>query len=373
MSEMRPAQCLKRSRLEQIAERNAMNVLVLGGTGAIGASLVSLVGKFASRVVVTSRQPRESRDNIHYVQGDAKDPVFLGKLLQDHWDAIIDFMIYSSDSFSVKLEQLLSCTEQYFYLSSARIYAGSDEPVTEASPRLLDVSTDAAFLTTDAYPLAKARQEDLLYKSGKKNWTIIRPYITYGSERLQLGVLEKEAWLYRALQGKTVVFNEEMLKCLTTLTNGRDVARAMARLIGESAALGEAFHVTGVTHLNWEAVLCVYRRALDEHGVELKLMNVDMDSFISSHSGKYQILYDRLYDRLFDNSKISAFIDVDDFDPVEDGLYNSILDFLRKQHFRAIDWPHEAMKDRFTQEFSNPREIGDLKNIFRYLKYRFIK
>lgn len=350
-----------------------MNVLVLGGTGAIGSSLTSIVGKSASRVVVTSRQPCESSGKIQYVQGDAKDPVFLSELLKCHWDVIIDFMIYSSGSFSTKLEQLLSRTDQYFYLSSARVYADSEEPINEASPRLLDVSTDATFLGTDAYPLAKARQEDLLGKSGKKNWTIIRPYITYGSERLQLGVLEKEAWLYRALQGKTVVFNEEMLKCLTTLTHGRDVARAIVSLIGEPKALGEAFHVTGENHLSWEAVLGVYRRAMNESGMELNVKKVDLESFLYSHNGRYQILYDRLYDRVFDNSKISAFIDLDDFHPVEQGLYQSMLDFLREPHFRAIDWPHEAARDRLTQEFSNPRELGDLKNILRYLKYRFIK
>ena len=183
-----------------------MNVLVLGGTGAIGSEdLTPIVGKFASRVVVTSRQPRESSGNIQYVQGDAKDPVFLSELLKFHWDVIIDFMIYSSESFSTKLEQLLSRTDQYFlpqFCAGLCRLRGTDK---RASPRLLDVSTDATFLGTDAYPLAKARQEDLLVKSGKKNWTIIRPYITYGSERLQLGRKGKGR-LYRALQGKTVSF-----------------------------------------------------------------------------------------------------------------------------------------------------------------------
>ena len=72
--------------------------------------------------------------------------------------------------------------------------------------RLLDVSHDSIYLKTDEYALAKARQEDILRKSGKNNWTIIRPYITYSESRLQLGVLEKEAWLYRALKGFQEMF-----------------------------------------------------------------------------------------------------------------------------------------------------------------------
>ena len=40
--------------------------------------------------------------------------------------------------------------------------------------------------------LQKAREENLLLKSDSRNWTIIRPYITYYDERLQLGVFEKK-------------------------------------------------------------------------------------------------------------------------------------------------------------------------------------
>ena len=56
---------------------------------------------------------------------------------------------------------------------------------------------DEEYLKTDEYALSKARQEDILHRSGKNNWTVIRPYITYSEIRLQLGVLEKELWLYR--------------------------------------------------------------------------------------------------------------------------------------------------------------------------------
>ena len=53
--------------------------------------------------------------------------------------------------------------------------------------------------------LTKALQENLLRASGYKNWTIVRPYITFSDIRLQLGVYEKEQWLYRALQGRAIV------------------------------------------------------------------------------------------------------------------------------------------------------------------------
>lgn len=350
-----------------------MDVLIIGGTGAIGASLTRIVAGFASRVVVTSRQSRNSFSNIQYVQGDAKDPVFLAVLLQEHWDAIIDFMIYSTQDFVAKIDLFLSSTDQYLYLSSARVYADSNGLLFEDSPRLLDVSKDTRFLATDAYPLAKARQEDCLYNSGKKNWTIVRPYITYSSSRLQLGVLEKEAWLYRGLCGRKIVFSEDMAKCQTTLTDGRDVARAIAKLIGQDAALGEAFHITGASPRSWESILALYERAASESGANLKFKNVDLSQFIRCHNGKYQVIYDRIYDRVFDNSKINQFIDTSCFMVPEEGLYQATIDFLQNPKFLAIDWSYEGIKDKISGEMANLGRTGSLVNAMKYLKYRFIK
>ncbi len=67
------------------------------------------------------------------------------------------------------------------------------------SPRLVDVCTDPEYLSIDEYGMAKGREENLLRETGRTNWTIIRPYITYNSNRIQLGVYEKENWLRRAL------------------------------------------------------------------------------------------------------------------------------------------------------------------------------
>ena len=73
------------------------------------------------------------------------------------------------------------------------MYADST-PITEETPRLLDVCKDADYLKTDEYALAKAREENILFCSGKKKRTIIHPYITYNTERLQLGAIEKDIW-----------------------------------------------------------------------------------------------------------------------------------------------------------------------------------
>lgn len=174
-----------------------MNILVLGGTGAMGAPLSKLLVASGNNVYVTSRSAHKSCERLHYLQGNAKDEIFLKACLSRmHYDAIVDFMSYSTNQFDRRARLLLQSTKQYIFISSARIFAESKVPLTENSPRLLETVQDLEYKKTDEYALAKARQEDILYQSGFSNYTIVRPSVTYNTYRLQLGALEKENWLY---------------------------------------------------------------------------------------------------------------------------------------------------------------------------------
>lgn len=113
-------------------------------------------------------------------------------------------MVYSTEELKAKLPMLLNNTKQYFFFSSSRCYAKTDGRITEESPRLVDTCTDAEYLSTDEYGLAKGREENLLIQSGENNWTIIRPYITYNTYRIQLGVYEKENWLRFEVSGDKI-------------------------------------------------------------------------------------------------------------------------------------------------------------------------
>jgi nucleoside-diphosphate-sugar epimerase len=324
-----------------------MNILMLGGTGAMGVHLAELLAREGRSVYVTSRNARDSKTNIIYIQGNAQDDLFLSEVLNKRWDVIVDFMVYTTDIFKDRISSLLAATDQYIYISSSRVYANSDKPITEDSPRLLDVSLDNEFLSTDEYSLSKARQENLLFDSHLKNWTIIRPYITYSDERLQLGVLEKEAWLYRALHKRPIVFSTEINTKVTTLTYGLDVAKGISAIIGESSALGEAFHITSSKSIYWNEVLDIYTNVLaDYFGDSPKVVLQNFEDFNAWHPAKYQIEYDRLYNRKFDNSKIEKYIDTSTFVDSATGLKLCLEQFLKQPKFLKIDLRTEAIKDK---------------------------
>ena len=204
-------------------------ILVLGGTGAMGIHIVKILENSGDDVFVTSRRRKESTKRLHYIQGNAHDRNFINEILSsNHYDAIIDFMTYTTQDFKSRYEQFLKTTDQYFFLSTSRIYADTNI-VREDSPRILDVNNDEKFLRTDEYALCKARQEDILIESGYKNWTIIRPYITYSENRLQLGVFDKDTFVYRALRGRPIVVSNDIMSHITTMTYGYDVSNCMTK------------------------------------------------------------------------------------------------------------------------------------------------
>lgn len=347
-------------------------ILILGGTGSMGKHLVSLLENTDNEVYVTTRGCYPNRKNITYIQGNAHDEVFISSLLQKRMDVIVDFMVYNTQEFAHRVHLLLKLCKQYVYLSSSRVYSDVDQIITEETPRLLEVCTDEVYLSTDEYALTKARQEDILKDSGKLNWTVIRPYITYSENRLQLGVNEKESWLYRALQGRTIVFSNDIAAKCTTLTYGQDVARGIMAVIGKEAAYGQAFHITSDECILWSEILELYVDIIGAvTGKKPKVLMRDLSPNLSGKSNLWQVKFDRYYNRRFDNSKIKQFLSTDDFVGPQIGLSKCLEAFLKNPTFEDINWRKEAQFDRWTNEVASPFSFNDLKQCVKYYLFRF--
>lgn len=246
------------------------NILILGGTGAMGKFLVKRLSA-SYHVCVTSRKVHKSTDNVTYYQGDAHNDNFLKSILKNEkWLAIIDFMHYGTEEFKKRYQLLLANTAQYVFLSSSRVYAA----LTEESLRLVDKVADKDFIRSDDYALAKARQEDLLKISGKDNWTCIRPYMTYDSYRMDLGFFPKELWLYRVLHGKSVLFPLDVASKKTTYTFGDDVAFCISCLIGNPEAKGNVYQIMQSKQHSWNEIIEIYKKALATKGFSMNIKYV---------------------------------------------------------------------------------------------------
>lgn len=346
-------------------------ILVLGGTGAMGVHLVKILAEEGDAVFVTSRSKRENGQGIQYICGDARDNFFLKKLLSGHhYDAIFDFMTYTTPAFRERCELLLSATDQYFFFSTSRVYAEADV-ITENSPRLLDVTTDEEYLKTDEYALCKARQEDILRQSGRNIFTIIRPYMTYSTYRLQLGVFDKDTFAYRALKGRSIVVSEDIMRRTTTLTYGYDVAKCMSLLIGNAKAFGEAFHIVTSETIPWMDVLKIYKDAIEKHtGRSQRVTVTKRCSQLDQPIGCYQVMYDRKYDRKFDNSKILSVIGPYNFTSPYVGLKHCIEEFLQNPKFGKPSPEIEGTNDYYSNDWTKLSEFCGRKSHLVYLLFR---
>lgn len=348
------------------------NVLVLGGTGAIGKHLVRWLSKDCI-VTVTSRSKHEDEFHVEYIKGNARDNAFLDEILSKRYDAIVDFMRYGTEEFALRVDKLLQNTDHYLFISSARVYSKSVNPIKETSSRLLDVCKDEEYLSTDEYALSKARQENILQSKDLRNWTIIRPYITYSENRLQLGTLEKEEWLFRALSGRKVVFSEDILNKYTTLTYGKDVSEAIAKLTCNEEAKGQVYHITGGVPITWKQALTIYSNAFQEEtGRKLEYVLTKESLNLKLGKAAYQVRYDRLYDRVFSEEKIKTIIDTSSFKTPEQGLSDCIKAMIRSGHFNFINWEKEALFDKQSHEFANFSVFPSKKDLLRYYIVRFM-
>lgn len=288
-------------------------VLILGATGAMGRYLTKktvAAGYDVDAVSldhVVSEQP-----NLHYIQAkNAMDPAFVDEIVKNHYDCVVDFMIYNSISFRETFQKYLANSGQYIYTSSCRVYANEDNPIRESSPRLLDVTTDRELLFSDDYCMHKARGEDALRASKYDNWTIIRPSTTYSTRRCQLLTLERNHMLPYMRSGEPVLLDEAARNIPASLTWGGDVAEMIFRLIFNDQALADDFNVTSSECRTWEEIAGYYHEifGLNYEWVDgmtyqrFRDPNFDPEKNLAAI---WQMKYARLFNRAYDNSKMLA-------------------------------------------------------------------
>lgn len=284
-------------------------VLVLGGTGAMGVYVVPALVERGYKVdVVSFDDVKSDNPDLTYIKADAKNNDYLKELLKNNYDACIDFMLYYTEEFRSRYQMMLSSVGHYLFLSTYRIYADS-APITENSPRLLDVSTNQAYLATEDYSLYKAREEDIIHSSGYTNFTIFRPSIIYSKRRFQLVTLEANLNVERALRGKTVVIPEAARNVNGTMTWAGDVGKMMSRIVLNEKALGETYTIATSEHHTWGEIAEYYSEIIG-----MKVAYADTETYIRIITGHYnddyskyaqwQLDYDRLFNRVIDNSKI---------------------------------------------------------------------
>lgn len=252
-------------------------ILIIGGTGTMGRPLVDQLSNDSSNVLwIVSRHNGKDTANKHILVGNAFDTAFLKEyVLCRHYDAIVDFLWYDENRFSKSMPLMLRATDQYISLSSAAVYVESDDIIDENTPRDWDLASEKERIACRDYNFVKARLENMLRASGKKNWTIIRPHLTFNSNRIPLCSWEMNIWLQRALNGLAVAIPMDMMSYKTTLTHGSELAHQICKIIGCDKALGETFQLGSEKIYTWKEIVDDIGGILKEKGYPLIIFPTD--------------------------------------------------------------------------------------------------
>jgi len=282
-------------------------VLLIAGAGTLGGATYPELIRLGYAVDVVSLEDFASvSPRLRHLRGRA-DRAYLENLFAEtpRYAAIVDF-VHTPDVEELKrrIDLLVAHTDQFVFLSSYRTYADADGVITESSPQWLDTTTDATFLAQDDYAIPKAKGERYLASLPARNWTVIRPLISFSHYRLDLVTVGAYAILHRTAEGKPVLLPAECRDKLAGVGWAGNVGLEIAHLIGKESALGEAFTLGTPEAITWGDVASYY-----ETFAGARFLWVPVEDYLTyavpqSYMHRQMIYADRILSRRVDLSKV---------------------------------------------------------------------
>ena len=279
------------------------SVLYIGGTGTISAACVRRSLERGHDVTVLNRGTGRKAlpDGVCTLEADVRDAASVRAAVgNEEFDVVTDFVAFTPDHVRTDLDLFEGRTGQYVFISSASAY--------EKPPRVLPV-TEATPLRNPfwQYSRNKIACEGMLDAARRDHGfpvTIVRPSHTY-DERL-LPTMGGWTDIARMRAGRPVIVHGDGTS-LWTITHADDFAVAFAGLLGNPAAIGEAFTITGTHAPSWNQI---YGWLAEAAGVaEPDLVHVASDTIAAfAPDLGPTLLGDKAHSMLFDSSKVAALV-----------------------------------------------------------------
>jgi nucleoside-diphosphate-sugar epimerase len=275
-------------------------ILYLGGTGEISHGCVTAGAELGQDITVFNRgiSAMPLPPGVKRITGDMNDDAQYNALGKQHWDVVCQFRARDMKQCERDIKAFAGNVGQFVFISSASVYRRPPAvlPITESAP----LSNPHSEYSSNKIAIENRLLD--LHHSGKMPLTIIRPNHTCRTVFPRTFVVgDHIAW--RMLKGKTTISHGDGMS-LWTVTRAEDFGRAFAKLLGNSKAVGEAFHITSDEAQTWDYI---FETVADTLGVELKLVHVASDVLIRyDPSWDGSLAGDKSCNIVFDNSKVKA-------------------------------------------------------------------
>ena len=247
-----------------------------------------------------SKNPPGSRSLI----ADANDLKAARAALRNlEFDVVVDWIGFSPDHVERDLALFKGRTRQFIFISSASVYQKPPTHylITEATPLCNPFSdysrqqnclrrTPAARVPRGEFPgyhcPAHLHVQPLLSRRRRRFW------------RLHAGRPFEAGQTHHCPRRRLVIVGDDA----TPRISGGD----SSGLLGNSQAIGHAFHITSDEVLTWNQI---YETIADALGVEAKMVHIPSD-FIAKMAPQYagSLLGDKSWSVVFDNTKIKTFV-----------------------------------------------------------------
>ncbi len=280
-----------------------MKVLFIGGTGKISSACTPLAADRGFEMYLLNRgqTDRPGPPGVTVLNGDIRDRASATAALAGHtFDVVVDWIAFTPEQVETDLALFKGRVGQYIFISSASAYQTppASLPATESTP------LDNPYWL---YSRNKIACEELLlreYRDNKFPMTIVRPSHTYDKTLFPFN--GGYTTIHRMRQGKPVVIHGDGTS-LWTMTHHADFAKGFVGLLGNSRAIGDAFHITSDEWLNWNQIYEIFARAAGVANPTYVHIPSDLINAYDPILGA-GLLGDKANSMIFDNSKIKRLV-----------------------------------------------------------------
>ena len=312
---------------------NNKKVLLIAGGGTLGTYTCEELLRLGCSVDIICLEDKISHDSrLKFYKAEATLEYLENLFKNNKYDAIVDFLHYTSvEKYKPYYELLSANTKHLVFLSSYRVYSDRELPITENCPRLLEVIKDKEILENESYALLKSRCEDFLNHNTKsKNYTIVRPVISFSAKRLDLFMYSKQDVIEASENNKPLYLPENAKHLTAGLDWAGNSGKLIANLLFKEETKGETYTISSAPNLTWGEVAEIYSRLLN---IEIKWISEDeyLKPYISKNlRWQCRYKYDRCFDRKINNEKVlkATGLNASDFLSIEEGVKTE----LKKAH-----------------------------------------
>ncbi|MBR5309275.1 MAG: hypothetical protein IKU43_10905 [Clostridia bacterium] len=280
--------------------------LLLAGGGTIGTYAALELHKRGFEVeIICMNEPSLDVEGISYRIDKIDDDVLKDVFARKRYNLIIDFLHYDIiEEYEPRAKFLLANCDHMIFLSSYRVYADLQHPITEDAPQLLDVTDDKVLLENETYGLNKSRCEKILKSLPEKHWTAVRPLISFSSKRFDIITTQGSMIIGRTKAGKKILVPVDAKNVVAGFGWSGNAGKLIAGLALNKRAYGEAFTIGSGESRTWGEIAEYY-----EEFIGAKFVWVDTQKYLevatpNQVGDTWGLKYDRLCDRTIDASKL---------------------------------------------------------------------